>query len=384
MNDWGKYRLGDLIKVRHGFAFAGDQMTDQLTGAPIVVSIGNFSYTGGFRFGSTRVREFRGDYPEEFELDPDDLLVIMTCQTEGGEILGIPALVPDDGKVYLHNQRIGRVECDESRLNKRFAYYLFLSSDVNRQLFNTASGTKILHTSPSRISEVQVVVPDLRDQCNIAKALGALDDKIAVNERIAATALHLGKALYRRAAESSRESAALGDLIELKYGKALPAARRESGPVPVFGSGGVSGSHNKSLVPGPGVVVGRKGTVGAVYWSQEDFFPIDTTFYVSLKSPDFSMEYVYFALQELGLEHMNSDSAVPGLNRANALALRVETLAPERIASFTRRARQLFDLKNRHEKENGSLADLRDTLLPQLMSGKIRVRDAEKIVEDAV
>lgn len=214
--------------------------------------------------------------------------------------------------------------------------------------------------------------------------LGALDDKIAANERIAATALHLGKTLYRHAAESSRESATLGDLIDLKYGKSLPAARRENGPVPVFGSGGVSGSHNDSLVPGPGVIVGRKGTVGAVYWSQEDFFPIDTTFYVSLKSPDFSMEYIYFALQELGLEQMNSDSAVPGLNRANALALRIETPAPARIASFTQRVRQLFDLKNRHERENGSLADLRDTLLPQLMSGKLRIREAEKIVEDAV
>jgi len=106
---WIQVRLGDLVSIKHGWPFKSEHFSEELTGRPIVVNIGNFEYTGGFRFGSTTVREYRGDYPPEYELEPGDILLVMTCQTAGGEILGIPAQVPDDGRTYLHNQRLGRV-----------------------------------------------------------------------------------------------------------------------------------------------------------------------------------------------------------------------------------------------------------------------------------
>ncbi|MFF9330883.1 restriction endonuclease subunit S [Streptomyces albogriseolus] len=376
-------KLGDVLKVHHGFAFSGDGMTDDLSGRPIVVSIGNFNYTGGFRFESTRVREFRGEYPKEFNLAPGDLVVVMTCQTSGGEILGIPGIIPNDGMIYLHNQRIGRVEVVADRLHKRFAYYLFLTAEVNRQLFSTASGTKILHTSPGRIEGVECRIPPLQEQAKIATVLGALDDKIAVNERIAATALELCSAKFRLLHGSADGEVTVGDLAELKYGKSLPAARRIAGKIPVFGSGGISGSHDESLVKGPGIIVGRKGTVGSVYWSEVDFFPIDTTFYVECKSGRASLEYLYFALKSLGLEHMNSDSAVPGLNRDRAQSQLLRIPGADAMRNFTTEVRDIFRLQRTREEENRTLAALRDTLLPQLMSGRLRVKDAEKIVEDA-
>ncbi|WND35388.1 restriction endonuclease subunit S [Streptomyces sp. BB1-1-1] len=384
MSNWKRSKLGDLLKVHHGFAFAGEGMTDALTGRPIVVSIGNFNYSGGFRFSSTRVREFIGDYPPEFNLMAGDLLVVMTCQTAGGEILGVPGLVPDDGRVYLHNQRIGRIACDPSRMDKRFAYYAFLSREVNRQLFSTASGTKILHTSPGRIEQVEIDIPPLSEQKRIGELLGALDDKIAVNERIVNAAMELGAAKAAQVSASAMESAVLGDILELKYGKSLPAARRVAGEIPVFGSGGISGTHIEALLEGPGIIVGRKGTIGSVYWSEGGFFPIDTTFYVVCRGDGVSMEYVYFLLKGLGLEEMNSDSAVPGLNRDRALSVRIKVPDAPSIQRFTVEARELFAMLRVREQENQTLATLRDTLLPQLMSGRLRVKDAEKIVEDHV
>lgn len=88
----------------------------------------------------------------------------------------------------------------------------------------------------------------------------------------------------------------LGDFVELAYGRALPAAARHGGHVPVFGSAGVIGWHDEALVEGPGVVVGRKGNVGSVHWSDVSFWPIDTTFFVRT---DESLLYVYYLLQEL-------------------------------------------------------------------------------------
>ena len=91
----------------------------------------------------------------------------------------------------------------------------------------------------------------------------------------------------------------LGDFVQFAYGKGLPARSRKTGSVPVYGSAGVVDTHNVALVRGPGVVVGRKGTVGAVHWADRDFYPIDTTYYVVPKCKDIRMRYVYYLLKTL-------------------------------------------------------------------------------------
>lgn len=148
-SDWQFVSLGEIIKIKHGWSFKGEFFNEQLTGRPIVVNIGNFEYTGGFRFDTTMVREYRSNYPLEYELIPGDILLVMTCQTEGGEILGIPGRIPNDGRKYLHNQRMGKVEISDPQLVcPEFIYWVFLWKDFNQHLVLTASGTKILHTSP--------------------------------------------------------------------------------------------------------------------------------------------------------------------------------------------------------------------------------------------
>jgi len=118
------------------------------------------------------------------------------------------------------------------------------------------------------------------------------------------------------------EKKPLSDFVDFAYGKGLPARDRKEGEFPVYGSAGVVGSHEIALIKGPGVIVGRKGTVGAVHWSDKDFFPIDTTFYVVPKG-DIRFQYAYYLLKTLPLQQMNTDVAVPGLNRNNAMRLKV-------------------------------------------------------------
>jgi type I restriction enzyme, S subunit len=125
-SEWTKVRLGDLVKIEHGWPFRSELFSEILTGRPIVVSIGNFDYTGGFRFGSTILKEYRGEYPSSYELVPNDILLVMTCQTAGGEILGIPARIPNDERRYLHNQRLGKVVIkDHKQTDSEFLYWLF-------------------------------------------------------------------------------------------------------------------------------------------------------------------------------------------------------------------------------------------------------------------
>jgi len=138
--------------------------------------------------------------------------------------------------------------------------------------------------------------------------------------------------------------------------------------------------HDTALVDGPSIIVGRKGTVGSLYWEDGPFYPIDTTFYVR---PKVELTFCYYLLQGLGLENMNTDAAVPGLNRNNAYRLPVPRSSPEICGEFDKIISLLREKIRANNEQNQTLANLRDLLLPKLMSGEIRLRDAEKAVEDA-
>jgi type I restriction enzyme S subunit len=115
----------------------------------------------------------------------------------------------------------------------------------------------------------------------------------------------------------------VGEFCPFKYGKGLPERNRKSGAVSVFSSAGLVGSHNVALVQSQGVVIGRKGTVGSITFASEAFWPIDTAFYIEDQPHIRNIRFTYYLLKTLGLHLMNTDSAVPGLNRENAHALEI-------------------------------------------------------------
>jgi type I restriction enzyme S subunit len=119
----------------------------------------------------------------------------------------------------------------------------------------------------------------------------------------------------------------LGDIYAFNYGKALPRqSRSETGDFPVFGSAGVTGYHNEFLVEGPSIIVGRKGAAGAVSFVKENSWPIDTTYFV--KPPNgIDDRFAYYHLISAQLNQLEKSTAIPGLSRDDAYALKI-TLPP--------------------------------------------------------
>ena len=115
----------------------------------------------------------------------------------------------------------------------------------------------------------------------------------------------------------------LGDMLSLEYGKSLPAhARDPHGEFPVAGSNGPDGKHTSAFVSSPGIAVGRKGSAGKIYWYENDFWPIDTTYYVVPKL-SFDMRWAYYLLSHLRLDRLATTTGVPGLNRNDAYSLEI-------------------------------------------------------------
>jgi type I restriction enzyme S subunit len=113
----------------------------------------------------------------------------------------------------------------------------------------------------------------------------------------------------------------LGNRIKLRYGVGLTEESRVEGKYNVYGSNGIVGTHNEALVDAPGILIGRKGSVGAVHYAEEPFFPIDTVYFVERLRDD-SFRYLYYLLDYLNLSRLNAATGVPGLTRKDALSLR--------------------------------------------------------------
>ena len=113
-------------------------------------------------------------------------------------------------------------------------------------------------------------------------------------------------------------SVRLGDLVHLEYGKSLVKSTRvEAGKFCVFGSSGVVGLHDRFLVEGPAIIVGRKGAAGSVHYSAENCWPIDTTYFIR-GSQYLLAKFSYYLLRSLNLERLEASTAIPGLNRDQA------------------------------------------------------------------
>lgn len=116
----------------------------------------------------------------------------------------------------------------------------------------------------------------------------------------------------------------VGDLCVLEYGKALKESDRDNGRFPVYGSAGVVGSHSEHLGPdGPMIVVGRKGTAGAVHYSAQPAWPIDTAYWVRRRADSVGLKFLYLVLEDIDLPAICAQTGVPGLNRERAYELHV-------------------------------------------------------------
>ena len=381
-------RLGDVVRIKHGFAFSGMAETTD-TSLPVVLGIGNFDYAGGFRLGSTTLKRYGGDYPKEYELKPGDVLLAMTCQTSGGEILGVPGVIPDDEDLHLHNQRLGKVEVlDPARVLLPFIFQLCRWSAFNRHLFDTASGSKILHTSPGRIEDFEFGLPPLEEQRTIAATLGALDDKIESNRHIVATTRELARSYFARfPKESVRASAVLRPILggtpkrdepelwdgNIPWASAKDIARSEGGFVlqtlESVTAAGVDSSATK-VMPSGTVIITARGTVGALARLARPMAFNQSCYALQSDSVEPSVLLIALEAAVSRIQDSGHGSVFNTVNMSTFDHIQLD-LPVVTDAEYT--LRDLSSVVLQRLEEVARLTALRNALLPELLSGRIRV-----------
>jgi len=354
---------------------------------------------------------------KKFLVRPGDLLFARRSLVAEGA--GKCCLIKEVGDETCFESSIIKATPRQDVADSEYIFYLF-TSQIGRHLLGTIlRQTAVSGITGTDLVELEIPLPALPEQKAIAHILGTIDDKIELNRKTSETLEGIAKALFKswfvdfdpvRAKADGRstglpdeiselfpdslEESELGeipsgwfvqrleDLLELSYGKALKESDRIPGLFPVFGSNGEVGFHNEALVKGPGIIVGRKGNPGIVKWSEKDFFPIDTTFYVKPKMKDLRLSFLFHVLSNQRLPELSADSAVPGLNR-NIAYMNQQVLPPvDLIFFFDQMVSTIFDRMNCLRSEEEILSPLRNALLPRLISGELRVPDAEKMLEE--
>lgn len=162
----------------------------------------------------------------------------------------------------------------------------------------------------------------------------------------------------------------LSELIEVKYGK--DHKKLEKGDIPVYGSGGLVRKVNRGLYEGESVLIPRKGSLNNVMFVNSKFWTVDTMFYSIPKCPG-AAKYVYEFLKTQNLASMNSGSAVPSMTTVILDALPVKVPSERALRILDSRLQPIYALHQFNSVDSKILAELRDALLPKLMSGEIDV-----------
>jgi type I restriction enzyme S subunit len=243
----------------------------------------------------------------------------------------------------------------------------------------------MMNLSAGIVTELPLKYPTLVVQRCIADILSAYDDLIENNRRRMALLEDAARQLYREwfvrlrfpGHEHTRitngvperwEATTLGDRVTLNYGKALKAENRVEGTCPVYGSSGIVGMHDKAIAVAPGIVIGRKGNVGSVFWCPKDYWPIDTAYFIDAETSNL---WLFYALKFM--HFISTDVAVPGLNRDFAYSRPLLVPEPRIIRDFLETAVPLHEQIAKLDEMNDKLRAARDLLLPHLMSGEIAV-----------
>ena len=390
---WRRVKLGDFFKVKHGFAFKGKYITTKLT-QDILVTPGNFHIGGGFK--SDKFKYYNGKFPKEYILKEGNIVITMTDLSKESDTLGYPAKIPKsiNGERYLHNQRIGLVQFKNDNADADFLYWLMRTKDYHGYIVGSASGTSIMHTSPSRIENYEFLIPPLPEQKAIAGVLSSFDDKIDLLHRQNKTLEEMAQTLFRKwfieDKKEDWEEQPLSSIATFLNGLACQKfpPKNETDKLPVLKIKELRNGISKDcdwatsevnpeyIVRSGDVIFSWSASLMVKIWDGETCVLNQHLFKVtSEKYP----KWFYYLWSKYHLDKFISIAKAQATTMGHIRRKDLDNamvLIPkdDELTKMNNIIQPLIDKLIKNSKQIRTLEQLRDTLLPKLMNGKIRMK----------
>ena len=305
--------------------------------------------------------------------------------------IGQVGIIPPGARFerYIISNKQLRVRCDSSKVNPLFIFLWFTTQEMRQHIINKNSGSTIPLINLGILRGLPVPLPPIEVQEQIASALAAYDDLIENNRRRMALLEESAGLLYREWFVRLRfpgfehtptidgmpvgwERLPLGDALILQRGFDLPTQARQDGTVPIYGSTGILGFHDKAKVSAPGVVTGRSGTLGEVQHVADDYWPLNTALWVK-EFKRVTPLFALFLLREMDLRQYNGGASVPTLDRKTVHKVQILVPSIPLLRTFDEFAADAFAQIKNLNIQTQKLRTARDLLLPRLMSGELTV-----------
>ena len=256
----------------------------------------------------------------------------------------------------------------------KFIYYFLKTLEWSK--FTSASAVPGINRNT--VHKETVSLPDIETQRRIASTLSMLDEKIKTNTEINDNLQQQAQAIYSSMFIDNPDPAwshgHLSDLITVKYGK--DHKKLADGIYPVYGSGGIMRYVERPLYNKESVLIPRKGTLNNVMYVNQPFWSVDTMFYTEMKLPNVA-KFVYHFVKAKDLASMNAGSAVPSMTTDILNAMEVVIPSASALEEFESLVAPMYEAMEANDVQSKALSQIRDTLLPKLMSGEIDVSDVQ-------
>lgn len=382
---WIVTTLGHHCEIFSGHPFKSDGFTDNPDDIPLIKgeNVGQGEILWDI---SKRWPRLDADDLEKYKLVSGDVVLAMDRPwiPAGLKYARILSSAPE----ALLVQRVARLR-SRNGLDQSFVPHVIGSSNFVAYVQNVGRGVGVPHISGKEIGAFEFLLPPRDEQTRIADILSTYDDLIENNRRRMALLEDSARLLYREwfvrlrfpGYEHTRivdgvpegwERAPLENALILQRGFDLPTQDRELGTVPIYGSTGILGYHDKAKASAPGVVTGRSGTLGEVQYVAEDYWPLNTALWVKefrRVTPLFAL----FLLREMDLRQYNGGASVPTLDRKSVHRVEILIPPPLLLRSFDEFSADVFAQIKNLDAQNQKLRAARDLLLPRLMSGELTV-----------
>lgn len=441
-SEWSSTRLRDLVSIKHGFAFKGEFFVDEETPFQLTTP-GNFAVGGGFQLGKGKY--YAGPIPSDYVLRAGDLIVTMTDLSKAADTLGYAAVVPDViGVTWLHNQRVGLVQPKEDvNVHMGYIHYVMRSPDYRHWVVSTATGSTVKHTSPDRILSYEFFLPSLAEQKKISEMLATLDERITLLRETNATLEAIAQALFKswfvdfdpvRAKAEGRQpegmdaatAALFPDSFEESELGLVPKGWRRlaftetvrvigggtpktsvpeywEGSIPWFSvvdapaatdvfvldtakhisEAGLNSSSTKLLAEGT-TIISARGTVGRLALVGKEMAMNQSCYGLQGKAGD--AYFTYFSTFRLigELKQRSHGSVFDTITTETMKGVQIIYPDAEVIAAAESALHPFMRRIKENLQQAQTLTQLRDTLLPRLISGQLRLPEAEELLEEAI
>ena len=304
--------------------------------------------------------------------------VIVTISGTIGQI----AYIPEDSLYdeYLCSQRQFRVSFDSSMVYVPYLVFYFHTFEGQNKILSFANQTGVpaLSQPLKNFKKIRLCLPSLQEQRRIASIVETINDKIENNIKINDNLQQQAQAIYSSMFIDNPDPAwshgHLSDLITVKYGK--DHKKLAEGIYPVYGSGGIMRYVERPLYNKESVLIPRKGTLNNVMYVNQPFWSVDTMFYTEMKLPNVA-KFVYHFVKAKDLASMNAGSAVPSMTTDILNAMEVVIPSASALEEFESLVAPMYEAMEANDVQSKALSQMRDTLLPKLMSGEIDVSDIQ-------